>query len=271
MPSVSSSSRPRALLSSTVMTPSLPTLSSASAIRSPIAWSAAEMAAVAAISSLVSTSLACASSCLGDGLDGLLDAALEGDRVGAGGDVAQALADECLGEDGRRGGAVARDVVGLLGDLLDELGADPLEGLLEVDLLGDGDAVVGDRRRAPLLVEHDVAALGTERDLDGVGEDVEPALHAAAGLLVEGDDLGHGSGDPLSGVQRVAARCPRRTDRPARSRPAHDDPHPTAGVSVTLQGRVLSQWLALRPGECKPRRSGRATTIRHRGCSGAPP
>ena len=58
MPSVSSSSRPRAFDSSTVTTPSLPTLSSASAIRSPIDWSPAEMAAVAAISSLVSTSLA---------------------------------------------------------------------------------------------------------------------------------------------------------------------------------------------------------------------
>ena len=46
------------LLSSTVMTPSLPTLSIASAISSPIAGSAAEIVAVAAICSLVSTSRA---------------------------------------------------------------------------------------------------------------------------------------------------------------------------------------------------------------------
>ncbi len=46
------------LLSSTVMTPSLPTLSMASAIISPIIGSAAEIEAVAAICSLVSTSLA---------------------------------------------------------------------------------------------------------------------------------------------------------------------------------------------------------------------
>src|SRR5256885_233351 len=57
MPSVSSSSRPKVLLSSTVMTPSLPTLSIASAIISPIAVSPAEMDAVEAICSLVSTSL----------------------------------------------------------------------------------------------------------------------------------------------------------------------------------------------------------------------
>ena len=58
MPSVSSSSRPKVLLSSTVMTPSLPTLSIASAIISPMVGSAAEIEAVAAICSLVSTGLA---------------------------------------------------------------------------------------------------------------------------------------------------------------------------------------------------------------------
>ena len=50
------------LLSSTVMTPSLPTLSIASAMSSPMAGSAAEIEAVAAICSLVSTSLASARS-----------------------------------------------------------------------------------------------------------------------------------------------------------------------------------------------------------------
>ena len=58
MPSVSSSSRPKVLLSSTVMTPSLPTLSIASAMMPPTVGSAAEMLAVEAICSLVSTSLA---------------------------------------------------------------------------------------------------------------------------------------------------------------------------------------------------------------------
>src|SRR5664280_2387324 len=57
MPSVSSSSKPKVLLSSTVMTPSLPTLSIASAIMPPMALSPAEIEAVEAICSLVSTSL----------------------------------------------------------------------------------------------------------------------------------------------------------------------------------------------------------------------
>ena len=96
-----------------------------------------------------------------------------------------------LGQDGGGRRAVTGDVVGLLGDLLDELGADLLVGVLELDLLGDGDTVVGDGGGAPLLLQDDVAALGAERDLDGVGEGVHAPLEAAAGLLVESNDLGH--------------------------------------------------------------------------------
>ena len=51
--------------------------------------------------------------------------------------------------------------------------------VLELDLLGDGDAVVGDRGCAPLLVEDDVAALGAERDADRVGELVHARLEAS--------------------------------------------------------------------------------------------
>jgi len=128
---------------------------------------------------------------VGDGLDGLLDALLQRDRVGAGRDVAQALAHERLGE--HRGGrrAVTGDVVGLLGDLLDELRADLLVRVVELDLLGDRHAVVRDGGSAPLLLEHDVAAAGAEGHLDGVGQGVQAALEAAAGLLVESDDLCH--------------------------------------------------------------------------------
>ncbi len=50
---------PNVLDSSTVTTPSLPTLSMASAMTSPMAWSALEMAATWAISDLSSISLAC--------------------------------------------------------------------------------------------------------------------------------------------------------------------------------------------------------------------
>ena len=128
----------------------------------------------------------------GDGrLDAGLDALLERHRVGPGGHVAQTLVDHGPGQHGGGGGAVTGHVVGLLGDLLDQLGPDPLEGVLELDVLGDGDAVVGDGGGAPLLVEDDVAALGAEGDAYGVGELVHAALEGPAGLLVERDQLGH--------------------------------------------------------------------------------
>ena len=93
------------------------------------------------------------------GGDGLLDAPLERHRAGAGGHVAQTLVDEGLGEHGGGGGAVTGDVVGLGGDLLHQLGAHVLEGVLQLHLAGDGDAVVGDGGGAELLVDDDVAAL----------------------------------------------------------------------------------------------------------------
>ena len=183
---------PKVWDSSTVMTPSLPTLSMASAIISPISVSAAEIAATWAIWLLDSVSLAWRLERLHRRLDRGLDAPLQRHRVGPGGHVAQTLVDHGPGQHGGGGGAVTGDVVGLLGDLLDQLGADLLARVLEVDLLGDGDPVVGDGGGAPLLLEHDVAALRAEGDAYGVGELVHAVLEGPAGLLVEGDQLGHG-------------------------------------------------------------------------------
>ncbi len=129
---------------------------------------------------------------LGHGLDGGVDALLQGGRGGAGGDVAQALADERLGQDGRGGGAVTRYVVGLGRHLLDELGAQVLVRVVELDLARDGDTVVGDGGSAELLVDDDVAALGADRHLDRVGKLVDAALKGATGVLVELKNLRHG-------------------------------------------------------------------------------
>ena len=126
------------------------------------------------------------------GLNGLVDAALQGKRVGSGHDVAQALADDGLTEHGGGGGAVTRDVVGLAGDLDQELRADVLELVFEFDFLGDGDAVLGDRRAAELLFEDDIATLRAECDLDGVGDGVDAALKGATGVFIKSELLGHG-------------------------------------------------------------------------------
>ena len=130
---------------------------------------------------------------LDDGVDALVQAALDDHRVGARGDVLEALGDERLAEHDRGRGAVAGDVIGLGRDLLEELRAHVLEGLLELHLAGDGHAVVGDGGGPELLVEDDVAALGTERHLDGVSEAVDAPLERATSGLVEDQLLGHGA------------------------------------------------------------------------------
>ena len=138
------------------------------------------MVATRAISSLPEISLHCFVDGLDDLVDGLFDAVLDAIGLAPAATCLQALVHDRLGEHGGGGGAVAGDVVGRGRDFLDELGALVLEGVLELDLTGDGDAVVGDRRGAEVLVEHDVAALGAEGDLHGVGERVDAALERAA-------------------------------------------------------------------------------------------
>ena len=122
--------------------------------------------------------------------DGLVDAAAQIHRVHAGGDGLEALAHDGLSEDGGGRRAVTGEIVGLLGDLAHHLRAHVLELVLELDLLGDGDAVLGRARGAERFLDDDVAALGTERDLHGVGEDVDAAQQALAGIGGKANFLG---------------------------------------------------------------------------------
>ena len=74
---------------------------------------------------------------LDGGVDGLVDAALDADGVGAGGDVLQAFAINRFGQNGGGGGAVAGGVAGLAGDFADHLGAHVFIGVFQFDFLGD--------------------------------------------------------------------------------------------------------------------------------------
>ena len=65
-----------------------------------------------------------------------------------------------------------------------------LEGIRELDFLGDGDAVLGDGRGAELLVDDDIPALGAEGDLHRLGELVDTALQGSARVGVEMEFLG---------------------------------------------------------------------------------
>ena len=102
--------------------------------------------------------------------DGLLDAALERHGVGARGDCLDAFAVNGLGQDGGGGGAVAGHIAGLGGHFADQLGAHVFERILQLDLFGHRDAVLGDVGAAEFLFEDHVAALGAEGHFHCVGE-----------------------------------------------------------------------------------------------------
>ena len=172
----------------------------------------------------------------GDGLDGLLDAALEGQRVSAGRNVAQAFLDQGLGQHGGRGGAVASDVIRLLGNFLDQLGADLLVRIVQLDLLGDGNTIVGDRGGAPLLFEDDVASTRAEGDLDGVGEDVQAPLKTAACLFIKCNDLGHNGSSPFGTVVKNEPHCSARDGRSL-----------TGGLCMPRLGISLQLGISLAP------------------------
>ena len=193
MPSTSSSVVSVVLPSSTVITPSLPTFSMASASRSPISWSLlALIAPTWAISSLLETGLAIDLQVLDRGVDGLVDAAADGHRIAAGGDVAGAFLEDGAGQHGGGGRAVAGDVRGLRGDFVDELGAHVLEAIFQLDFLADGDAVLGDGRAAERFVDDHVAAGRAHRDGHGVGQLLHALQHLGAGLIVEQQLFCHG-------------------------------------------------------------------------------
>ena len=188
IPSVNSSSIPKVWPSSTFTTPSLPTFSIASAMMLPISSSAAEIDAdlgdlllAADLGRLLFAQV------VDDRLTARLDALAQPERVGSGSDVLEARVDDRLRQQRRRRRAVAGDVVGRRGDLADELCALVGEHVLDLDLTRDRDAVVGDRRRAELLVEHDVATLRAERDLDRVGDgvDARPATRARFRVVLQ--------------------------------------------------------------------------------------
>ena len=99
--------------------------------------------------------------------------------------------DHGLGQQGGGGGTVAGHVVGLGGDLLHQLGTHVLKGIVQFDLLGDGHAVIGDEGSAVLLVQNHVPALGTQGDLDSIGQRVDAGFQGLPGLVAALDELRH--------------------------------------------------------------------------------
>src|SRR4030081_3064675 len=126
-----------------------------------------------------------------DGGGGSFDAALELDGVGAGLDGPEAFANHRLCEHGRGCCSVASYAVGFGGNFLDELRAHVGEGISQLDLLGDGDAIVGDRRRSGQLLQHRVTAFGSQRHLDRIGQSVYAHFEQRSGVLAESEFFCH--------------------------------------------------------------------------------
>ena len=119
------------------------------------------------------------------GFDGLVDAALDADGVGSGGDELQALAVNGFRQHRRRGRAITGGVAGFAGDFADHLGAHVFVRVFQFDFLGHRHAVLGDGWGAEFLVNDHVAALGTERGDDRLGELLDAAQDRLPRLLVE--------------------------------------------------------------------------------------
>ena len=168
-----------------VMTPSLPTLSIASAINSPISRSLPAIAPTDAMASLSSTGRRDAANLGDDGFNGLVDAFLDGERRSARGDNAQTFANDGLSQNGRGGGAVAGHVVGFGSDFFDQFRADIFERIGQFDFFGDGHAVFGDGRAAEFSFDNDVATLGAERRFNSVGDFVDATLKGAPCFFVK--------------------------------------------------------------------------------------
>ena len=136
-----------------------------------------------------------------DGLNSLgnslAHAAADIHGVCTGGDILHALGDHGLCQNGCGGGAVACCVVGLGSDFTHQLCAHVLELVLQLDLLGNGHAIVGDDRCTELFAQHYIAALGAQGDLNGVCQGIDTGTQCLAGILALLDLLSHNQIAPL--------------------------------------------------------------------------
>ena len=90
--------------------------------------------------------------------------------------------DHCLSEEGRGGRTVAGSIVCLGSNFLNELCAHVFCGIVKLDLLCDGNTVVGDEGCAVLLVKNYVSALRAESDLDSISKLINAAKKGVAGI-----------------------------------------------------------------------------------------
>ncbi|SCB64893.1 unnamed protein product [Fusarium graminearum] len=132
---------------------------------------------------------------LDDGLNSSLDTAAEVHGVAAGGNVLDSLGEDGTGENSSGGGTVTGDLVGLGSNILEELGTEVLELVLEAHSAGNGNTIyndlleviqtLGDLGRAKAGLNEDISALGTECGSNGLGEGVDTSEESGTTLNTE--------------------------------------------------------------------------------------
>lgn len=89
------------------------------------------------------------------------------------------------GKESGCGSTVSGLIVSLVGDILDESSSDVGSFVGEIDCLGDSNSVLCDLGRSVALIDENVAASGSESDLDRIGELFAAFEELFAGLTAE--------------------------------------------------------------------------------------
>ena len=121
----------------------------------------------------------------------LLHSFSEDDGVSACCEVLHSFVDHCLSKYGSGCGSVSGNIIGLGSDFLNELCAHVLEAVFKLDLLSDGNTVIGDERCTVALVEHYISSLRSECYTDGICKAVYTLLECLACLCAVFDLFSH--------------------------------------------------------------------------------
>ena len=122
---------------------------------------------------------------------GLLHALTEYHGICACFQVLHTFIDHCLSKDSSCGGTVTGHVIGLCGNFLYKLCAHVLELVLKLDLLCNGNTVVGDKGCAIGLVKDHVPSLGSQSNSDGIRQLINTGFKSGSGLRAIFDFFSH--------------------------------------------------------------------------------
>ena len=123
--------------------------------------------------------------CFNNRVNRCFDTFFQDHGIGAGHYVLHAFADHGLGQQGGGGGTVAGYVVGLGGNFFYQLGAHVFKGVFQLNVTGDGHAVINNRRRTEFFLQYHIAAFGAQGNFYRISQCVNAAFQAAAGFFVK--------------------------------------------------------------------------------------